>query len=64
MKIQDYIRNNPTIGVVIPGLNGARKIRFKLSNNKGKSGGGRIIYINILKNSKIYLLDVYSKSDK
>ncbi len=39
----DYIAENPTRGVIIPGTGGVRKVRWK-AKNKGKSGGARVIY--------------------
>ena len=64
LKVQKALLNNPKTGKVIPGTKGARKIRFIIGNNKGKSGGGRIIYLDVLIENTIYLLDVYLKSDK
>jgi hypothetical protein len=51
----------PQFGDVIPGLSGARKIRFAMKG-RGKSGGGRAIYIVVWKNDTAYLLLAYSKS--
>ena len=58
----DLIKD-PTQGDPIKHCNGARKMRLALeSNNKGKSGGGRVIYVNIFTDKVIYLLDIYEKS--
>jgi hypothetical protein len=48
---------------VIPGLNGARKIRFAMKG-KGKRSGGRAIYLVIVLKDVAYLLLAYGKSDK
>ena len=38
-----WIAANPTIGDVIPGADGARKVRWALPG-QGKRGGARVIY--------------------
>jgi len=48
---------------VIQGTGGVRKVRFSF-NNKGKSGGVRVLYLDIEKVSIIALLSVYAKSEK
>lgn len=64
-ELKNAIINNPNVGDAISGCNGARKVRIKLeSNNKGKSGGARIIYVNVYIQEKAYLIDIYGKSDK
>lgn len=63
-SIKEGIMKDPTKGDVISSSGGARKIRFALEgNNKGKSGGLRIIYVNIFISKKAYLLDIYSKNN-
>ena len=43
-------------GAVIEGLGGVRKLRIKLEG-RGKSGGGRVIYLDVLeKKSCIFCL--------
>ena len=49
---------------VIKGTGGLRKWRIKISNNKGKSLGVRVCYVNFLKLEIIYLITVYSKNEK
>jgi len=44
--------------------NNLYKIRIKNSDIGGKSGGYRVIYYTILPKSKIYLLTIYSKTQK
>ena len=57
------IIDNPLVGDVIPGCNGVRKLRVAInSNNKGKSGGARIGYLNYFIDEKAYLLDIIIKS--
>ena len=48
--------------IVIEGTGGARKMRIQLNDNRGKSGGGRVIYVDIFEKEKIYLLFAYPKN--
>lgn len=52
---------NPEAGDVIQETGGARKIRIPMEN-KGKSGGGRVIYVDVVIRERIYLLLVYPKN--
>ncbi len=47
-------------GDVIQGLSGARKARFSMAR-RGKSGGGRAIYVLVVQADTAYLLLAYSK---
>ena len=58
----DFIARNPKAGDVIKSSHGARKVRWKANNNKGKSGGARIIYYCIDDPGIVYLIDIYLKS--
>ncbi len=62
-KLENEIAANPEAGDVIPGLRGARKIRFGLGG-KGKRGGGRAIYVAVITADTAYLLLAYRKSDQ
>ena len=53
----------PTLGPVMPGTGGARKVRVRL-RGRGKSGGARLIYAVVLRSSAIALLDCYAKSER
>ena len=53
--------NNTEQGDKIPGLGGARKLRIQLEG-RGKRGGARVIYIDILKKERLYLLFAYPKN--
>ncbi len=59
----DFIASNPMAGDVIPGTDGARKVRWSVKN-KGKRGGVRIVYFNQDEQGVIYLLTIYQKSDQ
>ena len=59
-----FLSENPTAGDMIKGTGGLRKIRWSLDNNKGKSGGSRVIYYYCAENIPLYLFDCYAKNDK
>lgn len=61
--MESSIVADPTIGVVIPGLGGVRKLRFKLGN-KGKRGGGRAVYYFMTADDVVLMLAAYAKNDK
>lgn len=60
-ELENILLENPRKGVVIEGLTGIRKLRIKLEG-RGKNGGGRVIYLDILEKEKIYLLFAYPKN--
>ena len=60
----DHISQHPDIGPVIPGTAGVRKIRWKSGlNDKGKSGGIRILY-HCSDDILVILITMYEKSEK
>lgn len=59
--LEDELLKDPYVGDVIQGTGGARKMRIQL-NGHGKSGGGRVIYLDVLKREDLYLLFAYPKS--
>ena len=60
--LEDFLLKNPTAGDVIEGTGGARKLRFQLVDNRGKRGGGRVIYVDIFEKERLYFLFAYPKS--
>ena len=54
---------NPNAGRIIKGSGGARKVRFE-AQGKGKSGGARVIYVNIVIDDTTFFLYAYPKSVK
>ena len=60
-ELQDTLLNNPSAGVLIKGTGGARKIRIAFQGH-GKSGSGRVVYVDFAVSERIYLLMVYPKS--
>ena len=45
------------------GTGGIRKVRWAL-HGKGKSGGVRVVYLDIVVAEKIYLLSLFAKNEK
>lgn len=45
------------------GLSGVRKLRFAMGN-RGKSGGGRVVYLLMLPDDTAILLLAYAKNEK
>jgi mRNA-degrading endonuclease RelE of RelBE toxin-antitoxin system len=63
LKLANKLEENPTIGIQLG--NNTYKIRIKNSdNNKGKSGGYRVITYFVNENNEIFLVTIYSKSEK
>jgi len=60
-SIVNLISTYPTLGDLIPGTGGARKVRIA-GRGKGKSGGYRVITYYAGSESPVFLLDVYGKS--
>ncbi|MBE7047019.1 MAG: addiction module toxin RelE [Ruminococcaceae bacterium] len=60
-ELERILLLNPKTGDVIPGCGGARKLRIQLEG-RGKSGGGRIIYLDVFEKEKLYFLFAYPKS--
>lgn len=58
-----YLAENPLQGDLIPNGGGLRKIRAK-AQGKGKRGGARVIYYNLLADGLILVLAVYAKAEK
>ena len=61
LELQNQIMKNTQVGDVIAGTRGARKIRYALPH-KVKSGGARVIYVDIIQRMHIHLLLCYPKS--
>ena len=63
MDFIDWIAENPFSGDVIPGAQGARKVRWSVAG-RGKRGGARVIYFNLTNQGVLILLMVYTKSEQ
>lgn len=59
--MENILLENPRKEAVIEGLAGIRKLRIRLEGQR-KSGGGRVIYPDVLEKEKLYLLFAYPKS--
>jgi len=63
-ELENIIMENPAIGKVMQGTGGVRKMRFVLPNNKGKSGGARILYVDYAFFETTIFLNIYTKGEK
>lgn len=63
LEFISFIAANPEAGDVIPGAEGARKVRWSVAG-KGKRGGARVIYFNLTADEIVLLVAVYTKADK
>ena len=59
-NLEGMLLDDPKVGKVIPGTGGARKVRVEYAG-KGKRGGARVIYVDILVHETIFFLIAYSK---
>lgn len=59
----DFIAEHPEAGDVIPGAEGARKVRWAASG-RGKRGGARVIYFALMADGLVVLLAVYAKNER
>ena len=50
--LEEILLSNPLQGDVIEGTGGARKMRIRI-DHRGKSGGGRIIYVDVFEKEKL-----------
>lgn len=57
----DWIAVNPDAGDVIPGADGARKVRWSRAG-MGKRGGVRVIYFHLTEEEIVLLVMVYAKA--
>lgn len=62
-ELQKHIMKDPEVGKVIRGSGGIRKLRWA-REGMGKSGGVRTIYYWAKARDQIYMLTIYSKSEK
>lgn len=62
VSLEQFLLENPQRGDVIEGTGGARKLRIQLNDNRGKRGGGRVIYLDVFEKERLYLLFAYPKN--
>ena len=61
--LQNFLLLRPDAGKIVRGSGGVRKLRWAASG-KGKSGGIRVIYYWKAADDEIWMLTVYSKSER
>ncbi|MCP4430382.1 MAG: type II toxin-antitoxin system RelE/ParE family toxin [Gammaproteobacteria bacterium] len=61
--LQSYLLQKPDAGDIVKGSGGVRKVRWAQAG-KGKSGGVRVIYFWKKLDHEIWMLTLYSKSDR
>lgn len=59
----DCIAADPDAGNVIPGADGARKVRWARPG-MGKRGGARVIYFHLVGDEVVLLVMVYAKVER
>jgi len=62
LNLENLLLENPQRGAVIEGTGGARKLRIQLNDNRGKSSGGRVIYVDVFEKERLYFLFAYPKN--
>jgi hypothetical protein len=64
-KLVTFLGKHPDAGDEIQGTGGCRKLRFSIGgNNKGKSGGVRVITFFTGPKLPVFLITVFAKSQK
>ena len=63
LEFIDWIAANSLAGDVIPGADGARKVRWS-GGGSGKSGGARVIYFNLTEQQVVLLAAAYANADR
>ncbi len=61
--LQSYLLQKPDAGNIVRGSGGVRKVRWAKSG-QGKSGGVRAIYFWKKSEHEIWMLTIYSKSER
>ncbi|MDA1369576.1 MAG: type II toxin-antitoxin system RelE/ParE family toxin [Proteobacteria bacterium] len=61
--LQAYLLQKPDIGDIVRDSGGVRKVRWS-REGEGKSGGVRVIYYWEKSESEIWMLTIYSKSER
>lgn len=62
-EVVAMVAKNPECGDLISGTGGVRKVRVGV-DNRGKSGGARVIYYFLNDGAPVYLLTAFAKSEK
>ena len=59
----DYLAHNPSVGDLIVGTGGVRKLRWRLEG-RGKRGGARVIYFYHSADIPLFALSAYTKNER
>ena len=62
-RMEESIASDPAAHPVVAGTGGVRKARWS-RRGKGKRGGVRVIYYCFISEHVVYMLSVYSKSER
>ena len=62
-KLQAALASKPTLGAVIPGSGGIRKVRWGLGG-RGKRGGARIVYYWAVSRDLLLMLFLFAKGER
>jgi hypothetical protein len=62
-QLQEVLLQSPKVGNVIQGTKGLRKIRIAFEG-QGKSGSGRVAYVDFTVHETVYLITAYPKNEK
>ena len=62
-ELEIYLCKNPDCGDTLEGTGGVKKFRWALEG-RGKSGGARIVYVDIVFAKHIYLITAFPKNEK
>lgn len=61
--LEIFLCENPDAGDTLEGTGGIKKVRWALGG-RGKSGGARIVYLDIVFAAHVYLLAAFPKNEK
>jgi len=62
-QLQETLLENPKTGDIVRGTKGLRKMRIAFEG-QGKSGSGRVAYVDFVFYKTIYLITAYPKNEK
>ena len=62
-ELEVFLCKNPDAGDVMEGTGGVRKLRWALGG-RGKSGGARVVYLDVVFAEHIYLITAFQKNEK
>ena len=63
MLLIEYLAHHPTVGDLIPGTGGVRKLRWALEG-RGKRGGARVIYFYHDADMPLFALTAFAKNER